>query len=55
MKNSHFLLFVLALFTMSGCTVIGSIFKAGALTGIIAVVIVVAIIIWLISLFRGRS
>ncbi|MGF7074937.1 phosphatidate cytidylyltransferase [Mucilaginibacter sp. 3215] len=55
MKNAHFLLFIFALFTMSGCSVIGDIFKAGAVTGIIAVIIVIAIIIWVISLFRGKS
>ncbi|GGA90491.1 hypothetical protein GCM10011500_02720 [Mucilaginibacter rubeus] len=55
MKNAHFLLFIFALLTMSGCSVIGDIFKAGAVTGIIAVIIVIAIIIWVISLFRGKS
>jgi len=40
---------------MSSCSVIGGIFKAGAVVGIIAVVVVIAILIWIISLFRGKS
>lgn len=55
MKNSHLLLIIFALLTMNGCSVIGDIFKAGAVTGIIAVIIVIAIVIWLISLFKGKS
>lgn len=40
---------------MTSCDAIGSIFKAGAYTGIIGVVVVVAIIIWLVSkLFGGN-
>jgi len=40
---------------LSSCTAIAGIFKAGAVVGIIAVIIVIAIIFWIISLFRGRS
>jgi len=40
---------------LSSCTAIAGIFKAGAVVGIIAVIIVIAIIVWVISLFRGRS
>jgi hypothetical protein len=40
---------------LSGCSAIEGIFKAGAVLGIIAVVIVIAIIIWIISLFRGKN
>jgi hypothetical protein len=48
--------FLLLLFiNLSSCTAIGDIFKAGAVVGIIAVIIVIAIIIWIISLFRGKS
>jgi hypothetical protein len=47
------ILMMAALFT--SCTAIAGIFKAGAVVGIIAVVIVIAIIIWIISLFRGKS
>lgn len=41
--------------TLSGCSAIAGIFKAGAAVGIIAVIIVIAIIIWLISMFRGKN
>ena len=53
MKNLNLLLIALVVMTMSSCAVIGGIFKAGAIVGIIAVVVVIAIIIWVISLFRG--
>jgi hypothetical protein len=46
---------VLMLTFLSSCSAIGDIFKAGAAVGVIAVVIVIAVIIWIISLFRGRS
>jgi len=55
MKNLNLLLIALVVMTMSSCAVIGGIFKAGAIVGIIAVVVVIAIIIWVISLFRGKS
>jgi uncharacterized membrane protein YtjA (UPF0391 family) len=54
MKKAHFLLIVLAVFGMSGCSLIEGIFKAGAIAGIISVIVVILIIIWLISLFRGK-
>ena len=40
---------------LSSCSVIGGIFKAGAVVGIIAVVVIIGIIIWVISLFSGGS
>jgi len=40
---------------LSSCTAIAGIFKAGAVVGIMAVIILIAIIVWVISLFRGRS
>lgn len=49
-----FLLLLLAT-CLNSCTAIGGIFKAGAIVGILAVVIVIAIIIWIISMFRGKS
>lgn len=40
---------------MTSCEVIGDIFQAGAYTGIIGVIIVVAVIIWIVSkLFGGN-
>jgi hypothetical protein len=56
MKNKLKLAAVLLMLTAFGsCTVIGGIFQAGAVVGIIAVVVVIALIIWIISLFRGKS
>ena len=40
---------------LSSCSVIEGIFKAGVWSGIIVVVIVVALIIWLISKFTNRG
>ncbi len=42
--------------TVSGCELAGDIFKAGAWTGIVAVVGFIVLVIWLISkLFGGGS
>jgi len=54
MKNLSLLLVAIVIMSMSSCAVIGGIFKAGAVVGIIAVIVVIAIIIWVISLFRGK-
>lgn len=40
---------------VSSCSAVAGIFKAGAAVGIIAVIIVIAIIIWIISLFRTKN
>jgi hypothetical protein len=53
MKKINLLFGCLAAILFSGCQAIGDIFQAGVWVGIIAVVIVIAIIIWVISLFRG--
>lgn len=55
MKKLNTLFIAVAVTAMSGCTAIGDIFKAGAAVGIIAVLVVIAVIIWIISLFRGKS
>jgi len=51
------LIALLALSTtlLTSCEVIGGIFKAGVWSGIIVVVIVVALLIWLISKFMGGN
>lgn len=54
MKNLNFAVLVFALMLLSSCAVIGGIFKAGVAVGIIAIVVVIVIIFWIISLFRGR-
>ncbi|WP_129716101.1 hypothetical protein [Pedobacter sp. SYP-B3415] len=47
------LLFIMT--TLSSCDLVEGIFKAGVWTGVILVVVVVALIIWLISrVFGGR-
>jgi hypothetical protein len=40
-------------FTLTGCEFLGDIFKAGIWVGIIAVVIVIALVAWLIRKFKG--
>ena len=54
MKKLNRLLFVLMAFALSSCSVITGIFKAGAAVGIISVIVVIAIIIWIVSLFRSK-
>ena len=49
-----FLLCVLAT-TLTGCDAIAGIFKAGAYTGIIAVVVVLLIVFWLVNKMRRRG
>ncbi len=44
-----------AITLLSSCELVGDIFKAGAYTGIFIVVIIIALIIWLLSKFRGRG
>lgn len=42
--------------TLASCELVEGIFKAGVWTGVIIVVLVIALIIWLISkVFGGRS
>jgi hypothetical protein len=54
MKKLNLFVFALALMALSGCSVIGGIFKAGAAVGIIAVIVVIGLIVWIISMFRGK-
>ncbi|WP_345245529.1 hypothetical protein [Nibrella saemangeumensis] len=50
-----YLLSLILFFLMSSCEVVGGIFKAGAYTGIIVVLLVVFLVIWAGSrLFGGR-
>jgi hypothetical protein len=48
------LLLALSLFT-AGCELIGDIFQAGFVVGIIIVLVIVAIVGWILSRFRGRG
>ena len=43
----------LGMSTLASCSVVGGIFKAGAWTGIIVVVLVIALIIFIISRLGG--
>jgi len=54
MKQINYLfLIVLALSTtLTSCELVGDIFKAGAYTAIIGIILVVVLIFWLISRFR---
>lgn len=58
MKNTNhlasFLLFISLSFLLSGCDVITGIFEAGLWTGIILVILVIALVVWLINRGRGR-
>lgn len=45
---------LLLLTTLNSCRVIGDIFKAGVYVGVIVVLVVVFLIFWLISKFRGN-
>ncbi|WP_163871393.1 hypothetical protein [Parapedobacter sp. SGR-10] len=47
-------LMALILLQMTGCSVIEGIFKAGFWSGIIIVVIVVALVIWILTKLLGR-
>ena len=55
--NKYSLAFLIAFITVafSSCQAIGDIFKAGVWSGIIIVVIIVAIIIWIFSRIGGRK
>jgi len=52
-KYSLLSLFVLITVAFSSCQAIGDIFKAGVWSGIIIVVIIVALIIWIFSRIGG--
>ncbi|MFC7667026.1 hypothetical protein ACFQT0_06015 [Hymenobacter humi] len=52
-RFSLFLFLAVLATSLTGCDAIGSIFKAGAYTGIIAVVVIVAIVLFIINKMRG--
>lgn len=55
-KNIPLALVALAVTLLSSCEVIGGIFKAGVWSGVIVVVVVLALVIWIISkVFGGKS
>lgn len=54
-KYSLASLFLVIAVAFSSCQAIGDIFKAGVWSGIIIVVIIVALIIWIFSRIGGRK
>nr|WP_294794273.1 hypothetical protein [uncultured Mucilaginibacter sp.] len=54
MKKLTLPFFILLVTMLSSCEVIGGIFKAGAVTGIVAVVVILVLILWLMSKFRSK-
>lgn len=52
MKKLNLLLAFAIMTVISGCSAIEGIFKAGAVVGIIAVLVVIGIIFWIVSMFR---
>jgi len=55
-KYSSLAIVALMLTTLTSCELVEGIFKAGVWSGVIIVVVVLAIIIWLISkVFGGKS
>ena len=54
MKKFVLPFFILLVTMLSSCDVITGIFKAGAVTGIVAVVVILILIIWLMSKFRSK-
>jgi cytosine/uracil/thiamine/allantoin permease len=55
MKNLLTLFLLLMMTALSGCSVIGDIFKAGVWVGVLAVVVVVGLIIYFISRASGKK
>jgi len=55
MNKIHIPLLLILVSLISSCSVITGIFKAGAVVGIIGVLVVIAIIIWVISQIRGKN
>jgi len=55
MRKLYSLTAILFVALLSSCELVGDIFEAGAYTGIIIVVIIVALVLWLFSKFRSRS
>ena len=51
MKHSSYLyvLFLLSIVALTGCEVIGGIFKAGVWTGVLLVILVIGLIVWLLT------
>ncbi|RKR85303.1 hypothetical protein BDD43_5567 [Mucilaginibacter gracilis] len=55
MKKLNIALLLLVMVALSSCSVIGGIFKAGAVVGIVAVLVIIGIIFWIFSMFSGKQ
>lgn len=55
MKKYSFAPFLIFLVALSGCELAGDIFEAGAWTGIIIVIVIVALVLWLLGKLFGRK
>lgn len=55
MKKLYSIIALLAITLLTSCELAGDIFEAGAYTGIFIVVIIIALVVWLLSKFRGRG
>jgi TRAP-type C4-dicarboxylate transport system permease large subunit len=55
MKDYAFLcpVLILSTITLTGCELIGDIFKAGVWVGVILVILVIAVIFWVVSKSRA--
>ncbi|WP_462265205.1 hypothetical protein [Mucilaginibacter sp.] len=54
MKKLTLPVLAMALMLLSSCSAIEGIFKAGFVTAIIAVVVVIGLIIWIVSMFNRK-
>ncbi len=54
LKNFIFTFLILLTFTLTGCDIIGDIFKAGMWTALILIVLVVVLVMWIFRKIRGR-
>ncbi len=54
MKKLNLIAIAALLMTLSSCSVIGDIFKAGYYVGIIVVIVILGLVFWIFSMFRGR-
>jgi hypothetical protein len=55
MKSFLPLLTIMMMFVLTGCAVIGGIFKAGVWVGVLIVLFILGIIIWLVTRSSGKS
>lgn len=55
MKKLNISLLLLVMVALSSCSVITGIFKAGAVVGIIAVLVILGILFWIFSMFTGNK